>query len=52
MPKPIINDIRPTVMSSGAGTTMPKTTIGARLYPSYAPGYACFVAQRAERNRC
>ncbi|MCP4696952.1 MAG: hypothetical protein GY862_08900 [Gammaproteobacteria bacterium] len=35
-PKPVINDARPKVMGFGAGKTMPKTTIGARLYPSYA----------------
>ncbi|MCP4696912.1 MAG: hypothetical protein GY862_08700 [Gammaproteobacteria bacterium] len=41
-PKPIINDACLKVMGFGAGKTMPKTTIGARLYPSYRnPGYAC-----------
>ncbi|MCP4698068.1 MAG: hypothetical protein GY862_14625 [Gammaproteobacteria bacterium] len=34
-PKPVINDARLKVMGFGAGKTMPKTTIGARLYPSY-----------------
>ncbi len=43
-PKPVINDARFKVMGFGAGKTMPKTTIGARLYPSYDPGYACFLA--------
>ncbi|MCP4702492.1 MAG: hypothetical protein GY862_37385 [Gammaproteobacteria bacterium] len=33
-PKPIINDAPPKVMGFGAGKTMPKTTIRARLYPS------------------
>ncbi|MCP4699532.1 MAG: hypothetical protein GY862_22190 [Gammaproteobacteria bacterium] len=33
--KPVINDARLKVMGFGAGKTMPKTTIGARLYPSY-----------------
>ncbi|MCP4701422.1 MAG: hypothetical protein GY862_31890 [Gammaproteobacteria bacterium] len=33
---------RTKVMGFGAGKTMPKITIGARLYPSYRnPGYAC-----------
>ncbi|MCP4701808.1 MAG: hypothetical protein GY862_33855 [Gammaproteobacteria bacterium] len=31
----LINDARPKVMGFGAGKTIPKTTIGARLYPSY-----------------
>ncbi len=34
-PKPIVNDAHPKVMGFGAGKTIPKTTIGARLYPSY-----------------
>ncbi|MCP4701640.1 MAG: hypothetical protein GY862_32985 [Gammaproteobacteria bacterium] len=40
----LINDARSKVMGFGAGKTMPKTSIGARLYPSYRnPGYACLV---------
>ncbi|MCP4699027.1 MAG: hypothetical protein GY862_19565 [Gammaproteobacteria bacterium] len=39
----LINDARLKVMGFGAGKTMPKTTIGARLYPSYNPGYACLT---------
>ncbi|MCP4702431.1 MAG: hypothetical protein GY862_37060 [Gammaproteobacteria bacterium] len=31
----LINDAPPKVMGFGAGKTMPKATIGARLYPSY-----------------
>ncbi|MCP4699989.1 MAG: hypothetical protein GY862_24530 [Gammaproteobacteria bacterium] len=31
----LINDARLKVMGFGAGKTMPKTAIGARLYPSY-----------------
>ncbi|MCP4699708.1 MAG: hypothetical protein GY862_23085 [Gammaproteobacteria bacterium] len=39
----LINDARLKVMGFGAGKTIPKTTIGARLCPSYRnPGYACF----------
>ncbi|MCP4701428.1 MAG: hypothetical protein GY862_31920 [Gammaproteobacteria bacterium] len=36
------------VMGFGAGKTMPKTTIGARLYPSYNPGYACSSLKPAQ----
>ncbi|MCP4696006.1 MAG: hypothetical protein GY862_04025 [Gammaproteobacteria bacterium] len=42
-PKPVINDARPKVMGFSAGQTMPKTTIGARLYPSYACLETCQV---------
>ncbi|MCP4702435.1 MAG: hypothetical protein GY862_37080, partial [Gammaproteobacteria bacterium] len=31
----LINDARPKVMGFGAGKKIKKTTIGARLYPSY-----------------
>ncbi|MCP4701084.1 MAG: hypothetical protein GY862_30155, partial [Gammaproteobacteria bacterium] len=34
-PKPVINDARLKVMGFGAGKTIPKTIIGARLCPSY-----------------
>ncbi|MCP4696868.1 MAG: hypothetical protein GY862_08475 [Gammaproteobacteria bacterium] len=32
----LINDASPKVIGFGAGKTIPKTAIGARLYPSYA----------------